>query len=146
MLPPFIRVLQGDGVDIGPIEKILTHTTKNKLAADNIGFGMGGALLQNLNRDCLSYAMKPSAIKTAVFADNKWHDIFKRPASDPKKESKRGRLALAKNVNGKLITVREGSSFPIGNNNYLADICYNNQLIFDWKFDEIRQRADSVIL
>ncbi len=141
VLPPFIRVLQGDGVDLDPIENILKNMMKNKLSTDNILFGMGGALLQNLNRDCLSYAMKASAVKD----ESGWRDIFKRPVTDPKKESKRGRLALAKNVNGQFVTVREGHSFPVGNNNYLTDIFFNGQLIQDWTLQEIRERVNLVV-
>lgn len=58
LLPPYIRVIQGDGVDWESIPKILEKLKGEKIAADNIGFGSGGALLQKLNRDTFKCAFK----------------------------------------------------------------------------------------
>ena len=58
LLPPYIRVIQGDGVDWESIPKILEKLKGEKIAAENIGFGSGGALLQKLNRDTFKCAFK----------------------------------------------------------------------------------------
>ncbi|RYD50652.1 MAG: nicotinate phosphoribosyltransferase, partial [Verrucomicrobiaceae bacterium] len=47
-----VRVIQGDGIDDETvIEAILKNLTEAGFATDNIAFGMGGGLLQKLNRD-----------------------------------------------------------------------------------------------
>ena len=56
-LPDFIRVIQGDGVNIKTIEKCLAILKKMKISTENITFGMGGALLQKQDRDTLKFAV-----------------------------------------------------------------------------------------
>ena len=51
LLPAYLRVIQGDGVDYESVPKILQALKDAGFAADNIAFGSGGALLQKLNRD-----------------------------------------------------------------------------------------------
>lgn len=87
-LNPKVRVIQGDGVDIDMIEQILETMKKHKWSADNIAFGMGGALLQRLDRDTQRFAFKCSAIKRG----GEWRDVFKNPVTDTKKVSKAGRF------------------------------------------------------
>jgi len=54
---------------------------------------MGGALLQQVNRDTQRFAMKCSAIRR----DGVWHDVRKDPVTDQRKRSKKGRLTLLRN-------------------------------------------------
>ena len=51
VLDPHVRIIQGDGIDIVMLERILEHLKVNGWSADNIAFGSGGGLLQKLNRD-----------------------------------------------------------------------------------------------
>ena len=60
MLPPYLRVIQGDGISYETLEEILDNMTKHKWSADNLAFGSGGALLQKLNRDTQKCAFKCS--------------------------------------------------------------------------------------
>lgn len=90
VLDPHIRIIQSDGVDIESINGILYNLHTNGYSADNIAFGMGGALLQKLNRDTQRFAMKCSAIQI----NGEWHDVFKHPTTDNTKNSKAGRLKL----------------------------------------------------
>ncbi|MCW1777674.1 hypothetical protein NB693_25655 [Pantoea ananatis] len=46
-----VRVIQGDGVNPTSIRAILERITSAGYATDNLAFGMGGALLQRLDRD-----------------------------------------------------------------------------------------------
>ena len=46
-----VRVIQGDGINPNSIHAILERATSAGYATDNLAFGMGGALLQQLNRD-----------------------------------------------------------------------------------------------
>jgi nicotinamide phosphoribosyltransferase len=59
-------------------------------SADNIAFGMGGALLQQVDRDTQKFAMKCSSAEV----NGEWIDVQKDPATDPGKKSKAGRVEL----------------------------------------------------
>lgn len=82
-----VRLIQGDGVNPKSIEEILAALKAANYSADNIAFGMGGGLLQDVNRDTLKFAMKASAAKV----DGEWRDVYKDPITDPGKTSKKGR-------------------------------------------------------
>lgn len=86
-----VRVIQGDGINIDSITAILEELTKQGYSADNIAFGMGGALLQAPQRDDQKFAMKASS----ACVNGEWIDVFKDPITDAGKTSKKGRLALA---------------------------------------------------
>lgn len=135
VLPPYIRVIQGDGVNERSIYKILAKLETAGISAENIAFGMGGALLQQINRDTARFAMKASAIKI----DGEWHDVQKNPATDPTKASKAGRLALIREDSGKWMTVqRNGNSWrdelkPVFNNGFVCG---------EYSFAEIRERSN----
>jgi nicotinamide phosphoribosyltransferase len=88
-----VRVIQGDGVNPDSIEAILAAMDEAGFAADNIVFGMGGALLQQINRDTQRFAMKCSAIRLG----DEWHDVLKDPVTDAGKRSMKGRLTLLVN-------------------------------------------------
>lgn len=85
------RIIQGDGID-GPevIGRVLTVMKARGWAAENIAFGMGGGLLQMVNRDTCKWAMKMSAIKI----NGVWKDVFKCPKGAEWKASKKGQLKL----------------------------------------------------
>ncbi len=134
-LPDNIGVLQGDGVDYYDIIEILTAMEKENYAANNIVFGMGGGLLQKVNRDTLKFAMKASAIDV----DGEWRDVYKDPVTDPGKTSKKGRQALVKR-NGQYETVRE-DSLEREDENLLVTVYQNGELLVDDNLDIIRLRA-----
>ena len=56
-----------------------------------VAFGMGGGLLQKVNRDTMSFATKLSHI---VYADGSSSDIMKNPTGDSSKSSLPGALAV----------------------------------------------------
>lgn len=85
VLPDHIRVLQGDGIDEESIVRIMQRMVDRKLSIDNIAFGMGGGLLQKLDRDTLGWAMKCSAARI----NGEWRDVWKDPIGGGK-TSKRG--------------------------------------------------------
>lgn len=96
VLPPYFRVIQGDGINLESIKGIISNMLENGLSMDNLAFGMGGALLQGVNRDDLRFAMKTSA----MMINGKWRDVFKDPITDPGKTSKKGLLRLIKGPDG----------------------------------------------
>jgi nicotinamide phosphoribosyltransferase len=98
VLNPKVRIIQGDGINLKMIEKILYNFMLNGWSADNIAFGMGGALLQQVNRDSLKFAMKTNE----VIREGVAIDVFKDPATDHGKASKKGRQIVVKNAFGEL--------------------------------------------
>lgn len=87
VLHPNVRVIQGDGVNYQSIDMILAQMRFKGWSADNVAFGMGGALLQQVNRDTQSFAIKASH----VCGEYGERDVFKEATG---KESKRGKLSL----------------------------------------------------
>ena len=87
-----VRLIQGDGVNELTIRSILGGFMAMGWSADNIAFGMGGALLQQVDRDTQKFAMKCSAAKI----NGEWVDVQKDPITDSGKKSKAGRVTLWK--------------------------------------------------
>jgi nicotinamide phosphoribosyltransferase len=85
-----VRLIQGDGVNEHTIRMILGGFQAYGWSADNIAFGMGGALLQILDRDTQKFAMKCSSAEV----NGKWIDVQKDPITDSGKKSKAGRVTL----------------------------------------------------
>lgn len=115
VLPSFFRIIQGDGVNIDSIDEILTTLETHGYSASNVAFGMGGALLQKVDRDTQKFAIKCSAaffekitemsaeageFKRLGYADGEWKDVFKDPVTDSGKVSKKGRLELTRTADG----------------------------------------------
>lgn len=91
VLPSYIRVIQGDGIDRLMMKRILKALVDEQdWSATNIAFGSGGGLLQKVNRDTQKFAFKCCAIKR----NGKVVEVYKDPITDPGKKSKRGRLDL----------------------------------------------------
>lgn len=102
VLDPHVGLLWGDGIDPEGIEKILAYMRLNDWSAENIVFGMGGGLLQKVNRDTLRWALKAAAI----WRNGCWTPVQKDPL-DQTKKSKAGRLKNILDPLGRVITVRE---------------------------------------
>ncbi len=134
VLPACVRLIQGDGVCATAIEAILAEMKKRGLSADNVAFGMGGELLQKVNRDTQKFAMKASAI----CIKGVWRDVYKDPITDQGKRSKKGRLALIKE-NGKFKTVARDTVDVAANQ--LVTVFNNGQVTIDYTLDEVRQKA-----
>jgi len=90
VLPPQVRVIQGDGLTPAIISQLVSALIEHGISIDNIAFGMGGGLLQKLDRDTCKYAMKANAAEV----NGEWVDVYKDPITDPGKTSKKGRQAL----------------------------------------------------
>lgn len=135
VLNPAVRVIQGDGINRNSIRDILNNLQIAGFSADNVAFGMGGALLQHLNRDTFRFAMKCSAVKI----NGVWNDVFKDPVTDSIKKSKKGRLALVKDDYGNIRTVTEGE---VGDQtSLLTKVFENGRILKEWTFEEVRERA-----
>jgi nicotinamide phosphoribosyltransferase len=142
-----VRVIQGDGVNPDSIRQILERITHANYSADNLVFGMGGALLQKLDRDTQKFALKCSATRS----DGKWTDVFKDPATDPAKASKRGRLTLARHREYgtfKTVALRQGAvetdaaTLGQGWHDAMQTVWENGRLLRDWSFAAVRARSE----
>jgi nicotinamide phosphoribosyltransferase len=133
----YVKVIQEDGVNLEDIEKILSAIKKNNWSAENVSFGMGGGLLQVHNRDTQRFAMKCCW----VIADGKEIDVFKEPATDKIKNSKRGRLDLIITNNNEYKTVKLNSGQDTHPNSIMKDVFLNGNILIKYTFDEIRENA-----
>lgn len=133
VLPEYIRVIQGDGINVDSIQQICELMTYKDLSFDNIAFGMGGALLQGHTRDDYGFAMKASAIKRS----GKWSDVFKDPVGGSK-TSKPGRLAVGR-ADGKFFTTRH-TNLKEGQSNFLTQRYFNGHLVNKSSLADIRER------
>jgi nicotinamide phosphoribosyltransferase len=136
-----VRVIQGDGITRESIDGILAALEAHGYSADNIAFGQGGALLQQVNRDTQRFAMKCSAVQVA----GQWRDVFKDPATDPEKRSKAGRLTLLQKGDS-FATVRLESPAHAAHlesawTEALRTVFEDGRLLVDDTFAQIRQRA-----
>ena len=111
-----VRILWGDGIDIKTIPLILRNTATNGFSTENLVLGMGGGLLQKVNRDTLKFAMKTSAIE---LEGGEIRPVFKQPVTDSSKVSKKG-----------IQCVKGGKVYYL--NGFLPE---------DDTFDNIRERA-----
>jgi len=129
-----VRVLQGDGVNYDSIKKVLDSVRGAGFSATNIGFGMGGALLQQLDRDTQKFAFKCSWAEV----DGKDVDVYKSPVTDVGKASKRGRLELIQKPDGEFTTTRRGVS---AGKLAMVDVYRNGELLVEHTLEEVRSRA-----
>jgi nicotinamide phosphoribosyltransferase len=139
VLPDCVRVIQGDGITIETLPKILSNMEQRGLSADNIAFGMGGGLLQHVNRDTFGYAMKASARQDET---GEWHDVYKDPIGGSK-TSKKGRLGLIHQHgvgSDGLFTVPKHIADTKGN--LLRTVYRDGELLIEDSFADIRKRAD----
>ncbi len=136
VLPSQVRVIQGDGVDHTMIRQILEMMQLKRWSTENIAFGMGGALLQRLDRDTMKFAFKASEITISGVA----HPIFKNPVTGPDKASKRGRLKLIKNPLANGVTHKTVSLDEEGED-VLVEVFRDGEIIKKHTFDEVRERA-----
>ena len=130
-----VRLIQGDGVNELSIRSILGAFAALGFSADNIAFGMGGALLQIVDRDTQRFAMKCSSIQI----NGKWQDVQKDPVTDSGKRSKAGRVTL---MSRRTLGQRE---FYSGVEDWppsaLKEVFRDGKLITEYTFDQVRENA-----
>ena len=138
-----VRVLWGDGINQLSIASILRMVVDmHGYSADNIAFGMGGALLQQLDRDTQKFAMKCSAAQI----NGEWVDVFKDPITDSVKASKKGRVTLWQS-GGEFAS---GVEAPTGWGDKaigpwtdaLQEVFRDGKLVLDMSFEEVRANSN----
>jgi nicotinamide phosphoribosyltransferase len=136
VLDPHVRVIQGDGMTLATIAALVHRLVEAGFAIDNIAFGMGGGLLQQVNRDTLRFAMKADAMQDDAGI---WHDVSKTPATDPAKGSKAGRQAVVRRA-GRIVAARLDAIDPA--DDLMVPVWRNGDLLVRHDFATIRARAD----
>ncbi|WOO88620.1 nicotinate phosphoribosyltransferase [Mollicutes bacterium LVI A0078] len=139
-----VAIIQGDGVSSDLIYDILSAMENEGFSAQNIAFGMGGALLQgnyesSINRDTHKFAIKCSAIEI----DGKTQVVYKDPITDKGKSSKRGYLDL-KRIDDNYITV-EYDHYPTAEelaDSQLVTYFENGEIVKSYLFDEVKSNAN----
>ncbi len=137
VLDPHVRVIQGDGMNIDSIAHLVNGMIEEGFAIDNIAFGMGGGLLQLVNRDTLRFAMKANAMQNK---DGVWHDVSKEPATDPTKGSKAGRQAVVRE--GGTLVAKRLDAVEAGTD-LLMPVWRNGELLVRHGFAELRARSEA---
>jgi nicotinamide phosphoribosyltransferase len=140
VLPPQVRLIQGDGIGYAEVRQILEVMVLGRWSTENIAFGMGGALLQKLNRDTLKFAFKASEITI----DGVPHPVFKNPKTDPGKASKQGRMKLVQ-VFGPDGMSYETRGLDEPGEDVLVEVFRDGEILKNYSFDEVRKRASDSI-
>ena len=135
-----VRIIQGDGMDEDMVGRVLRQAALHRFSAENMAFGMGGGLIQDLNRDTLQFAFKCSSI----MVDGQERDVYKRPVTDTGKSSKRGRLDLIHSLkvprHFETQQLRWGLEAFAGT--AMRTVFENGEVVVDDTLDNIRERAD----
>ena len=128
-----VRLIQGDGVNESAIRTILGNFMIHGWSADNIAFGMGGALLQIVDRDTQRFAMKCSAAQI----NGKWVNVQKDPITDAGKKSKAGRVTLYQDKNGTFSSGVE--DWP---KSALVEVFRDGKVVKEYSFEEVRANSN----
>jgi len=145
VLPPQVRVIQGDGVNYEAIKGIYSALKEKGISAENLVLGMGGALLQKVDRDTQRFALKCSS----AVINGKRVNVEKAPTemdangniSESFKKSKAGRLKLVKE-NGIFKTVNEGAENHL--EDHLQTVFENGELFNQVTFEQVRANVNSL--
>ena len=137
-----VRLIQGDGVNELTIRSILGGFMAMGWSADNIAFGMGGALLQQVDRDTQKFAMKASS----ACVSGTWVDVQKDPITDSGKKSKKGRVELWESGGEYVSSVRQPTGWTdrgLGWKPVLQKVFEDGKLYNEISFEEVRTNAKS---
>lgn len=143
VLPPQVRVIQGDGISYSSIPTIYEALKKAGISAENLVLGMGGALLQRVNRDTQEYALKCAH----AVVNGKDINVQKNPLElDANgntrvsfKKSKSGKQVLVKK-DGKFVTMPESEA--AGLKDELVTVFENGEIKTSYTFNDIKTRAE----
>lgn len=145
VLNSHVRVIQGDGIDLDMIEKILQMYKTKGFSAENIAFGSGGGLLQKFDRDTNKFAIKCSYAEINGVGVN----VYKDPITSGGKTSKKGKLKLHSHPNRKTFsTISSADDTPQAFNSYINElevVFENGELKREQSFDDIRKISEEYL-
>lgn len=132
-----VRIIQGDGCTPTMIDEILRELYNDNWSAENVAFGMGGGLLQKLDRDTFKFAMKASYARV----NGEEILVYKQPITDSTKDSKKGKMALVETTNG-YETVMLEKNTKWYDRDVLETVFFNGKLVKEYTFDEVRKNVN----
>jgi nicotinamide phosphoribosyltransferase len=137
-----LSAIQGDGINYNTVKAILEAVRKAGFSAQNVAFGMGGGLLQRVNRDTMSFATKLSYI---IYSNGQKREIMKKPKTDSGKISFPGILKVSRTAEGQLTVLpRELDEKVDYASNELKLIYDYGPVPNSWEnFDQIKLRVQS---
>ena len=120
---------------------------EERFSVEKIAFGMGGALLQKVDRDTQKFAIKCSSI----VVNGEEIEVQKNPIEINEfgervqsfKKSKAGKLKLIYNNSDEYETVQHCQDFT---GDLLVPIFENGKILKEWTFQEVRERAEVPII
>jgi nicotinamide phosphoribosyltransferase len=131
-----VRVIQGDGINEESIKEIIAGIINDGFSASNVAFGMGGALLQQVNRDTQRFAYKASA----AIVDGQYRPVYKDPITDARKRSKDGVLDLV--LEGGRFATKQYTDFASSYPGSVMRVVYRNgDVLLEDTLEAIRARA-----
>ncbi|WP_160712245.1 nicotinate phosphoribosyltransferase [Chitinophaga solisilvae] len=142
VLPPQVRVIQGDGISYSSIPGIFEALKNAGISAENLVLGMGGALLQRVNRDTQEFALKCAYAEV----NGKGINVQKMPVEMD--ASGNLRTSFKKSKAGRLKLVKDNGSFktlPLHESPELEDVMHtvfeNGVITRSYTFEEVRKAA-----
>lgn len=124
VLAPCVRVLQGNGMNLDTIATLYAAVEQAGFSAENVAVGMGGGLLQKVDRDTLGFAMKLSALRVDGLARRV------QSTEDRHRETLEARA-------GETVRVEQLGDRP----NVLRDVYRDGELLVDESLPTIRARV-----
>lgn len=154
VLPAFFRIIWGDGNKTeDDLRKVLQAMKEAGYSASNIAFGMGGGLLQLVDRDLCQFAYKPCA----AYVDGEWIATFKEPKTDTGKRSKGGLLDVIQNFETKEYSTivmppsmvadspQPWNFSMFAKNSAMGTVFENGNLPRLWTLDQVRERDQHLL-
>lgn len=142
VINPLVALLWGDGIEAAGIFKICRAVIDAGYSVDHLIFGMGGGLLQKVNRDTERFAFKCcSQTRSGVEVD-----IQKKPL-DASKKSKAGNLKLVRMTNDQGVfgyqTINQHHPLFYDLPDELQLVFLDGEVIKEYGFEEVRDRASN---
>jgi nicotinamide phosphoribosyltransferase len=136
VLNPKVGIIRGDGMNYHTCRDLFNHLKANGWSGDNLVIGMGGKLIQSVDRDTQKFAIKCSY---AVIGETSM-DVFKKPITDSGKDSKRGQLVLLRDSNGNYTTLTKRKDLEY-TGDALVTVFEDGVLYNQVTFNQVRENA-----
>lgn len=130
-----VRLIQGDGLNVLTLPPLVEAVLAAGFSLENVAFGMGGGLLQQVDRDVQRFAYKVSWVERRGVIQ----PVCKTPVSDPSKRSKAGVLDLVHDADGYRTVVRKRPG--VFGDSALQTVYENGRVPMRQCLEAIRERA-----
>lgn len=140
VLPNYIGVLQGDGIKVHTIRRVLEGWVSAGFSMDNFVLGMGSGISHDSARDDFSCSTK----SVAKYEYGRWERMLKEPITDIGKKSLSGLVYVdSDGIVADAINSQYGARHPapfVENDNWRLWV-HNGYRVYRQAFDEVRELA-----